>query len=118
MKAKKRSVALYPALGLLLFAYLWFFGPLRYFPGPSPLATANALRAALPLGTNVETVLAYLDSQHLEHSSYVRKSQTVVAIKRDTCHMILVQCDTEIALSFDEQRRLAAIHVKPGFTGL
>jgi hypothetical protein len=118
MRTKNSAAIVGGLLAAIVTAYLWFFGPLRYFPRQSPSGTEKSLRAALPLGTSVAAVLTYLENQKIEHSEYLRPSRVVYAIRRNTCHMILVECDTEVTLSFDEDNRLTAIHVRPGFTGL
>src|SRR6185437_9412545 len=97
-------IAFYSGVGLLLLLFLlFFFGPLRYFPGPSPSQTERELRRALPRGTSQDAVIAYLDNRRIEHSPQLGPDGALLAIERNTCHMILVECDTEISILFDKQ---------------
>ena len=118
MITPQTRLALFLIFGAIILAYVWFFGPLRYFPGPSPAATERNLRARLPVGTHTTQVLAYLDSEHIEHSPDMHADRTILAIRRNTCHMFLVECDTEVKIVFDQESRLTSVEVKPGFTGL
>jgi hypothetical protein len=118
MAIRKAQVALTLVLSVLLLGLVWSFGPLRYLPGPSPAETERNLQAKLAPGMDNHQVIAYLDREHIEHSAYMPEQQTILAIRRDTCHMVLVECNTEITINFDQRGRLVSIESKAGFTGL
>jgi hypothetical protein len=97
------------------------------------LMTAESLKTeistALPGGSSVAEVMAYLDNRKIEHSSLVDQAnmahmgfdpnvQTISAIIRNVERKGLITGDLTIAFRFDRAQKLSGFDVKPVYTGL
>jgi hypothetical protein len=116
--ARISVVLLLVALLLVGSALLWFSGPLRYYPGPSPKEIAASVNSALPIGVSKEKVLAFLDAKRIEHSDYLPSERRIYAIERNTCRALFVECSVDMVFEFNDADALRAASVKEGFTGL
>jgi len=76
------------------------------------------MNAALPIGSSIPQVLAFLDANHIDHAPYVPAKHAIGAIKRNVCWALLTECSIEIQLLFDGENRLQRTSVHEGFTGL
>jgi hypothetical protein len=94
--------------------------------------TAETLKtdisAALPGGSSVDDVIAYLDSRKIEHSSLIDQAnmahmgfdpnvQTISAIIRNVERKGLVTGDLTISFRFDRAQKLSGFDVKSVYTG-
>lgn len=96
----------------------WIIRPLRYYPRHSPGAISRRLETALPIGTDNQRVLAYLDGNGLEHSPYQQSSRTILAIDRNTCWVpMLIECSTQLRFHFDNKGILIRTTVAEIYTG-
>jgi hypothetical protein len=92
--------------------------PFRFYRGDSPKQLLARMNAALPIGTSIPQVLAFLDANHIDYAPYAPARRTIEAIKRKTCWAVLTECSIEINVLFDGESRLQRISVQEGFTGL
>jgi hypothetical protein len=92
--------------------------PFRFYRGDSPKQLEAKMNAALPIGSSIPQVLAFLDANHIDHAPYVPAKHAIGAIKRNVCWALLTECSIEIQLLFDGENRLQRTSVHEGFTGL
>jgi len=83
-------------------------------------AISKRFEAAIPQGEASDRVLAYLDSQRIEHSQYLRQTKdgnVILAVIRDKSQFNVVRTDFGISFQFDGQNRLIRYEIKPQYTG-
>jgi len=76
------------------------------------------IAAALPIGSDVAAVIAFLDANNIEHAPYSPVNGDVGAIKRNVCFALLIECSIDMRFFFDSSGHLERYSVEPGFTGL
>jgi hypothetical protein len=82
--------------------------PFRFYRGDSPKRLQARMNSALPIGSSLPQVLAFLDANHIDHAPYVPAKQAMVAIKRNTCWALLTECSIEKQFSFDGENKYRA----------
>jgi hypothetical protein len=80
---------------------------------------SKRFEAAIPPGEASDRVLAYLDSQRIEHSQYrqTKDGNVILSAIRDKSRFNLVRTDFRISFQFDGQNRLIRYEIKPQYTG-
>lgn len=115
----RKLVTIAVAVSVLGICFILVTGsPFRFHRGDSPKQLVARMNAALPIGTSIPDVLAFLDANHIDHAPYASAKHTIGAIKRNTCWALLTECSIEIQLLFDGENRLQRISAQEGFTGL
>jgi hypothetical protein len=107
--------------GLLVVTAVLIFvagSPFRIYRGVSPKSMREVIAAQLPAGSEVATVIAFLDANHIEHAAYSIERHDIGAIKRNVCLALLLECSIEMRFFFDSDGRLQRVTVEEGFTGL
>lgn len=81
-----------------------------------------AINTQLPLGCDKSQVVAFLDAQGIEHSSYYENEEAfagrfINAIVRDTAWGFLCNADMQMNFSFDAKGKLAKCDIDQSGTG-
>lgn len=100
-------------------------GEIKKFQSATPVPLENAkelkifegLEAALPVGTEFQKVIAYLDANKIDHGEYNRQNHSLGAIARNVGQTLTVRTDLEIFFLFDKNGRLTDFTLKEVYTG-
>jgi hypothetical protein len=107
------------AVFAIVIAFILITGsPFRFYRGDSPKQLQAKMNSALPIGSSISQVLAFLDANHIGHAPYAPAKHAIGAIKRNVCWALLTECSIEIQLLFDGDNTLQSTSVREGFTGL
>lgn len=72
---------------------------------------------AVPSGSSVSEVLAFLEQHSIEHSEYLGESKTIRAIVRNTVKTATVSGAIQMIFTFDENRQLIHSEIEEVYTG-
>jgi hypothetical protein len=101
----------------LIFGCLLFTGCVS--PGSKSQLTSQQISAGVALKTTPVQVLAFLDAQHIEHSSYridPVKGRVISAVSRGS-KWSLIRSDHAVDFRFDDSDRLVAKDMHDFYTG-
>jgi len=115
-----KNIVIFFFIFLLLILLVWIAG------GAQPPAYLQAkesqikqtLQSAVPIGSGVPAVIAYLDQNKIEHGDYDRPHQQLVAIERKVDRSFFVITDVQITFWFDSNDKLIKLVLKEVYTGL
>lgn len=113
-----RLVFALAAAFVLGIAFAVLGGSLRLQKGKSPAEYQTWLGQQLPVGSDKRDVIAQLDQSHIEHSAYLDRRNVILAIIRNSCWSIFLECSVDFEFQFDEGGKLTRITAKEGYTGL
>jgi hypothetical protein len=77
----------------------------------------EAISKELPVGSDMQDVIRFLDTRRLEHSGYVEREGAIYAIARDVSGDSLIRESVQFIFAFDNNGKLEAYRVKDVFTG-
>jgi hypothetical protein len=76
-----------------------------------------AIRTALPVGASPSQAIAFLDSQHIEHSQFIEETRTIFASAGKEQVGLFIQSGVYIMFQFDEAARMTNFSVRQVWTG-
>jgi hypothetical protein len=77
----------------------------------------DLLSTNLPIGTSVDKVVSFLDSQNTEHSQYLTPEKEILAIYRKIGGQLFVKEDFQVVFTFDSKKQLKSMEGHKEFTG-
>ncbi len=78
----------------------------------------SKFKAALLVGTDIKTVISYLDANKVEHGDFDKDNHQLIAMVGNVEKGMFVVTDVQITFHFDKDDKLQSLLLKELLTGL
>lgn len=110
------SVIVLVAASTILLLLIIMFSPIRFHRGEKVSSLEKRVAVSLPNGSTPKEVEDFLKANHIAYSNSVPNRSEMIAIVRNTCWSISMECNIQLIFKFDQKGLLANSSVEEVYT--
>jgi len=110
------TVIVLVAASTILLLLILMFSPIRFHRGEKVNSLEKRVTIFLPNGSTPKEVEGFLKANHIAYSNSISNRAEMVAIVRNTCWSISMECDIQLIFKFDQKGLLVNSSVEEVYT--